>query len=363
MPKTLIFCFGGSGNDPGDAGHWDRPVGIDHMLRLQLRFGGMPDNSGEPIVNAHGEQQRSFYYAGIGCYGGWFSRAWNFALAPRGGDTEAILRRATADLRRHWAPGDRLLLFGYSRGAMLAQRLLRHCAEQTPQFAGGLAVDFLGLFDTVLTEGGRLLSFRWSPEQADRVLDSRVRWAVQLLALDEPSPLFRPTLLARDRRCLQLWLPGTHLEIGGKSRNPPLSAIGLDCMLEQLRSRFANTLKILDPAEIDYRAPALRAHGIAVADVETARAVPLSRRGKWWWLIRLATLLGRPRRLPADAGPPASSPLALLDATVAERFARVADYRPAPLRGRWYRIRAPDGQLSEPRQGIQGLRSPQRGAS
>ena len=77
-------------------------------------------------------------------------RVVNLALAPTFSDAQQILEEAAADLAGVYEPGDRIVIFGFSRGAALARKfatLLLDADERR-------SVDFLGVFDTVAAMGG-----------------------------------------------------------------------------------------------------------------------------------------------------------------------------------------------------------------
>lgn len=82
---------------------------------LHLLFGGDLKDG-----NAHGLQQLSLYYSGVSTYGSKFKRMFNAGLALK--DPGRIINEATADLEKHYQAGDKIFIFGFSRGAAIARK-------------------------------------------------------------------------------------------------------------------------------------------------------------------------------------------------------------------------------------------------
>ncbi|RMD49337.1 MAG: DUF2235 domain-containing protein [Alphaproteobacteria bacterium] len=179
--------------------------------------------------------------------------------------------RAYRFLSEGWQPGDRIMLFGFSRGAYAVRALagmiervglvrcectdeeavaaswelyccrlpepgedgaasdeLARARQAEERLAGRLhppeavAIDFLGVFDTVRALGSRLpLLGRLmpaGPRFADRRLGPLVRIARHALAIDETRLAYSPILWRTDpgeTRVIQMWFPGTHGDVGG----------------------------------------------------------------------------------------------------------------------------------------------------
>lgn len=180
-------------------------------------------------------------------------------------------------LANSYQPGDRIFLFGYSRGAFAVRSLAgmigrvgllrpqaaterhirlgwryyqkggspsaiaafrrRRCHPETP-------IQMIGCFDTVMALGIRLplLWLLTEPRYRfhDQQLSPDVRFAAQALALDETRAAFQPILWASDGHpgiIRQTWFRGSHADIGGQlngfDRARPLANIPLVWMLEQ----------------------------------------------------------------------------------------------------------------------------------
>lgn len=257
MARNLIFCFDGTDNDPNDAKpekEWfglfgSKDNGVSNIFKLHLYFGGDLDN------NPTSDTQHSFYYSGVGTYGPWLRQKINAALAPEKMDVRTILNKAGADLAQHYQTGDRVYIFGFSRGAALARRFaslmrkyLPAIGEQEP------VVRFLGVFDTVASIGVPNLEDDQKPRSQvvfeNMTVSAHVQEALHLLSIDENRIAFQPTLMNREDKVTEVWFPGAHSDVGGGFAKRGLSDIALQFIVEQIRKREVG-LSMLDPEEVD----------------------------------------------------------------------------------------------------------------
>jgi len=157
--------------------------------------------------------------------------------------------------------GDKIAIFGYSRGAFTARciagiitrfglmnvdelnllgprgqrnaarKILRRYRADKPQeieITGNNKVDFVGAFDTVNAVGVPINALRNTVEKIwrklfgrrlwgiyDDRLSSKVGMGVQALALDETRGSFRPEVWKAAPNVRQRWFPGSHGNIGG----------------------------------------------------------------------------------------------------------------------------------------------------
>lgn len=354
MAKNLIFCFDGTENDPNDAKperKWlglvgNKDNGSSNIFKLHLYFGGDLENK------AYSEEQHSFYYAGIGTYGSWLRQKVNAALAPEKMDVRHILNRAGADLNRHYQRGDRIYLFGFSRGAALARRfaaILHHYTEQISQ--DDPVVKFLGVFDTVASIGTPDLDDDHKPRThvvfENMTLSAHVKEALQLLSIDESRKAFRPTLMNRDERVSEVWFPGAHSDVGGGFAHRGLSDVALKYMVDEVHHQNSE-LMILSPQEVNLDKIVV-AHGkyrYRVHDIE----IRPNHMGKLhikkrFWPFSVITL--EPREVRVNIADKKSEHIPLVHYRMVDRAKQDGDYRPAAMHHVKHLLLAEDGSTTE----------------
>ncbi len=256
MSKNIILCFDGTCNNPEEAVEHHTLFGnvedanITNILKLHLIFGGDLNNKGVF------EDQISFYYSGVGTYGSWFQKLINKTIAPPNEDVSNILKRAMSDLFRHYQTGDKLFIFGFSRGAAIARRFSSVLATTFPAL-GKLPpqIEFIGLFDTVAAiKKPNLLKKELQPASdvvfENRIISPLIKEALHLLSINDRRIAFFPTLMNKDERVTEIWFAGAHSDIGGGYRYDGLSDITLQFMLNELNRRNLG-LKFLAPCQID----------------------------------------------------------------------------------------------------------------
>jgi uncharacterized protein (DUF2235 family) len=164
---------------------------------------------------------------------------------------------------------DKIYIFGFSRGAFVAQAICRliseygllsptrinyfnemytHWLGQNPNLKKdsfisqccrkNVQIEFVGLFDSVF---GFYKEDKNSPMlrmvmDNDRMLPAVVKVGVHFLAIDEGRTFFHPfpwngSSLA-SQKLLQIWMAGNHSDVGGGYQDDFLSAISLHGMLE-----------------------------------------------------------------------------------------------------------------------------------
>lgn len=335
--KRLVICCDGTWNTPDES---DRgipaPTNVTRLAEAVLPRAGQVE-------------QLAFYHPGVGTSGTWLARLVDGYTGQ--GVAQNILQ-AYRFLVDYFEPGDRLFLFGFSRGAFTVRSLaglVRCCGilrrdqahvlprafrlyrsrspashprlREATLFRRTYAVEdvspieFIGVWDTVGSLGNPLLFGQLSPSNRfhDTDLSTKVRCACQALAIDEKRRLFRPALWhqqpdAGDQRLEQLWFPGVHCNVGGGYTDPSLS----DLALEWLTQRAIDCGLALAPLDLKPRPTA-----------------PLreSRTG----LYRLLPAYYRPIAEPGPASGPVKPTRESLHWSVAVRYRDDLDYRPRNL--------------------------------
>ncbi len=261
LPRTHVFIVDGtlSQLEPG------RETNAGLLYKLLLTTGA---RRGQTVAYNPGVQGR-------------YAAKWVAAAAGIG--ITLSIAQGYAVLSRRFRPGDRIMLFGFSRGGYAVRCLAgmigrlgllrRECVSdwhvtQALHFyqlddlgphgrlfrrthcRGDVPVEFIGVWDTVKALGVPYPGFsRLAPMAAhfhDELLLSNVRHAYHALALDEDRSAFTPLPwrlgpARREGRVEQMWFPGAHGDVGGqvwtRPEARPLANIPLVWMIERaLRS-------------------------------------------------------------------------------------------------------------------------------
>ena len=205
---------------------------------------------------------------------GW--RKWVNAASGQG--VNRSIRAGYAFLAQNWRPGDRIFLFGYSRGAYAVRSLagmIGRVGLLKPDYAApryvdlafrfyvvgsdsparrhfsahrchnDIPVEMLGIWDTVKSLGLPYpLLNRLAPmatEFHDHALATHIRHGYHALAIDEDRTSYTPILWERspgwDGRLEQAWFPGGHGDVGGEVRGypkaRPLGNLSMNWMLRR----------------------------------------------------------------------------------------------------------------------------------
>lgn len=261
MAKSLIVCCDGTWNTPDQQG---APSNVTKMARAI-----MPRDS-------NGDSQIVYYDEGVGT-GNVLDR---FVGGTLGVGLDENVEQAYRFLTLNYEPGDRILMFGFSRGAFTVRSLAgfvnlvgllrkgdldkmkaawRHYrtkpAERRidaidPRWVADRdpGVALLGVWDTVGALGipgnlfGRL--GRRSHEFHDVTLSRKTRRAYQALAIDEHRKTFQPaiwdtTQQGADQIVEQVWFAGAHSNVGGGYPDPVLSDQAFLWMVDKARPLLA----------------------------------------------------------------------------------------------------------------------------
>lgn len=279
--------------------------------------------------------QVSFYEPGVGTFGADFfgvnvgERFGKLLGAGFGYGIQQNLVRAYRFLIDSYVSGDRLFIFGFSRGAFTARTLAALVdtvgvletddrdqakaavkayldsgeaeARSKARTARACAPYFVGVWETVGALGLLIRLRRFHDNQ----LSPGVTHAVQALAIDERRGPFEPTLwdeqaLEADQHVRQVWFAGVHSDVGGGYAERGLADLTLGWMLQQAEA-----------AGLAFK-PDARAR----IDGDPAGKLHQSYQGAW-------RALGKHVRRPADD--------AAFHRSVGQRLTEVPDYDPDNL--------------------------------
>ena len=218
-----------------------------------------------------GDGQVSFYDPGVGTISPLpfaplrlAHKAW---MGMFGSGVWTNVEQAYRYLMDSYDPGDRVFIFGYSRGAHTARKLagmLHKCGLLTrgshnlvpyatrlykkgdAEIAAGFKASFsreckphfIGVWDTVASMG----YLWWRKYFPDEVLNPDVRHGYHALATNERRSYFRVALWDEDnipdgQEIVQVWFPGYHSDVGGQKAHRGISDITLEWMLRHAADR------------------------------------------------------------------------------------------------------------------------------
>jgi uncharacterized protein (DUF2235 family) len=244
MGKNLAIFFDGTWNEPNDR------TNAYTLYQCALEIAG----------------QETLYVEGVGTKGrGLWAAIDKFAGGAFGAGLSANIRDGYRWLSQRHVAGDKLFLFGFSRGAYSARSLagmirkcglLREpsddgvreayalyrddCEPKSPEasafrerFSTVVDIDFLGVWDTVgslgIPVGGiRIPGFSSFYQFHDTDLSNHVVRAYHAIAANEYRAPYAPTLWTRtdpssprpaDRPVEQRWFIGAHSDVGGGYRD------------------------------------------------------------------------------------------------------------------------------------------------
>jgi len=139
-------------------------------------------------------------------------------------DCDDIRDQALEDFFDHYKPGDRIAVFGFSRGAAIARLFASRLTK------AGIEIDFLGCFDTVMAQMP-FLEYQQKSMFGDLHVSPLVKRAVHFVAIDEKRKAFIPNLMNARPGVEEIWFRGDHCDIGGGHENTGLSDITLEQMV------------------------------------------------------------------------------------------------------------------------------------
>jgi uncharacterized protein (DUF2235 family) len=243
-------------------------------------------------TDTQGAEQRAYYHSGVGTEG---NRLEKFLGGALGDGLEKNVKSAYKWLAQNYHPGDKIYIFGFSRGAYTARYVAgmicsfgladfsstnpsddemwkgvdrvyeadRANAEpmtiaditffntpagQSPKDT--TPIQLLGVWDTVGALGIpsdmallKLLDDVDAHQFQDAVLSNTVLHARHALAIDEQRESFTPTLWANADKhpdAKQIWFAGVHSDVGGGYIQTGLSDIALNWMMDEAKALGLN---------------------------------------------------------------------------------------------------------------------------
>ncbi|MFI6367079.1 DUF2235 domain-containing protein [Nocardia sp. NPDC050630] len=244
--KNIIICLDGTGNQV-------RASGCTNVVRLF-----------EMLDLSDATKQIAYYDPGVGTFSAqgawtpparWFSRVLGLAV---GSGLRSNLAEAYSYLIAHWHPGDRVFIFGFSRGAYTARALagllhepglLRPGSENLVQYVvsaytrkttnwpelrryartfcsktndGGFSIpiEFLGVWDTVKAAGLLRWELKWPfTRQVPNVV--KAHHAVSIDEKRRPYAEYLVTPKGNRPILTEAWFAGVHSDVGGTFEDDP----------------------------------------------------------------------------------------------------------------------------------------------
>lgn len=266
--KNIIICLDGTWNKPDEVQHEESK---DTNIR----------NLWEILDKKHPKKQVVFYDEGVGAH--WYDRI-RGGVSGRG--LSKNIREAYFEVCKHYKKGDKVFIFGFSRGAYTARSLAgmiyscglldkNHLTDNTVQKAFDIykrsdrfdrmqykagnqlcEIEAVGVWDTVGALGipvglmkkvtNKLLQFH------DTKINKEIKHAYHALAIDEQRETFRPTLWdvthSNKKQLIdQVWFSGVHADIGGGYKQRHHSDTAFKWMISKIRDKV-----ILDDSNYPY---------------------------------------------------------------------------------------------------------------
>ncbi len=188
-----------------------------------------------------------------------------------GREIEAIVNKAYATFVEKWKKGDRIYIFGFSRGAatarLLASKINREGVPKSIQITRKsqvnnetnvvervilnynvdrskiipVEIEFLGVWDTVaaLGAGNNVLKFFGLRKRnlfQNYDIAENIMKAIHLVAIDETRKIFAAALM-NDKPTVthEVWFPGVHSDVGGSYEEDEIAKVTLYYMLKCLK--------------------------------------------------------------------------------------------------------------------------------
>lgn len=267
-PRHLLVFMDGTWNDENGIANDGITTNIYKLFRA---LEGEHKSGNIPHTITH-QKHIALYYRGIGndddndMLGSWFKGAF-------GGSEKRIRDSAYCGIVEHYRKGDKISIFGFSRGSASARLLASdleeegvvasievHTSKEENKSTGRIEkvykkyedksqkkskvkIEFLGIFDTVGAFGIPVdLGFGFQKLNLFKDLDvaGNVKQVVHCVSIDESRDPFIPTLCNKAEHVDEVWFAGVHADIGGGYRHNHLSKIPTAYMIGRLNQIFTS---------------------------------------------------------------------------------------------------------------------------
>ncbi|MBN8642447.1 MAG: DUF2235 domain-containing protein [Flavobacteriales bacterium] len=248
MPKNIVICCDGT----------DNKLTINENTNVVHLYSCLDFNS----------NQIAYYNPGVGTIApdgirNWIARQWYvFKDSLSASSLETNVMDAYIYLMDHYEDGDKIYLFGFSRGAYTVRMLsgliemfgllhkgnsnhLRYVLEIYSKgegtdlfkiansfrvrFSKTIRIHFIGVWDTVVAAGGIMSLYKSFPFSKSLGIANVVRHAI---AIDERRKHYDFYPISNEHtNCKEVFFAGVHSDVGGSYREEGLSKIALEWML------------------------------------------------------------------------------------------------------------------------------------
>ncbi|MCG8309288.1 MAG: DUF2235 domain-containing protein [Cytophagales bacterium] len=235
------------------------------------------ENEGDKISNVvklweclekDSDRQITRYFRGIG-NDEEFSLLGSLISGFTGHKEKKVRQHAYSTINKEFRPGDRIFIFGFSRGAACARMLANdlysnglyekiritsvpksnkrsnHVEVRFKKYKVegrklDIDVEFLGVWDTVGAFGIPMKIFgipfnKWNLFK-DMHIAQNIKKALHIVAIDETRDPFKPTLMNKKPDIVkEVWFPGVHSDIGGSYVEDRLAKISLNFMIKEFK--------------------------------------------------------------------------------------------------------------------------------
>ncbi len=264
-PRNMIVLLDGTWND--ENGRQNNGC-VTNIYKLFTCMAGNETRGSIPFIRETPDQI-ALYFRGVGNDEDASLKNTYFQGAFGAGEKN-IRDNAYVNIVRHYHPGDRIFILGFSRGAacarLLAAKIERDgiplwiepryelqenhsTGEMEERFLKydhhkrtriHIDVEFLGIFDTVGAFGIPVnLGFNFQKVNLfkDMSVSEIVKQTVHLVSIDESREPFIPTLINERHNVDEVWFPGVHADVGGGYFHSELGNLTLDYMVRQMNQQ------------------------------------------------------------------------------------------------------------------------------